>query len=44
MEGDMEFKKAPQAHLDTWNNVTKLVFWSSIGVVVLLILMAATLL
>jgi hypothetical protein len=44
MTGDMQFQNAPKDHLETWGRVTKMVFWSCVGVAVLLVVMAATLL
>jgi hypothetical protein len=43
MIGDMQFKQAPKENLQTWEKVTKMFFWGSIGVAVLLAVMAATL-
>lgn len=43
MSGEMQYKQAPQAHLDTWALVTKMTLWSCIGVTALLVILAATL-
>ncbi|RVU38488.1 aa3-type cytochrome c oxidase subunit IV [Hwanghaeella grinnelliae] len=40
---EMEFKKAPQANLQTWSGVGKMITISSIAIVILLAIMAATL-
>ncbi|WP_425403940.1 hypothetical protein [Hwanghaeella sp.] len=41
---EMEFKKAPQANLQTWSGVGRMITISSIAIVIVLALMAATLL
>lgn len=43
MSGEMQYKQAPQANLDTWALLIKLTKWSCVGIVALLIIMAATL-
>ena len=43
MHDDLEFNKSPRENLDTWGGVKKLILYSSIGVVIVLVLMAATL-
>jgi|GEM_PF-3096322 len=40
---EMEFKKAPQANLQTWAGVGRMIALSSIAIMVLLAIMAATL-
>ena len=40
---EMEFKKAPQSNLQTWSGVGKLIAWSTIAIVIVLLIMAATL-
>jgi len=40
---DMEFKNAPQANLQTWSGVGKLIAYSTVAVVIVLLIMAATL-
>ena len=44
MEQPMEFLSAPQENVRTWANVVRLITWSCIAIVVLLVVMAATLL
>lgn len=41
---DLEFKKAPQANLQTWGGVGKMIAISTVAIVIVLLLMAATLL
>ena len=41
---EMEFKKAPQANLQTWNGVGKLITISTVAILIVLALMAAALL
>jgi len=43
MHDDLEFNKSPRENLDTWGGVKKLILYSSIFVVIVLVLMAATL-
>ncbi|MGE4219293.1 MAG: aa3-type cytochrome c oxidase subunit IV [Alphaproteobacteria bacterium] len=43
MEPEMQFLRAPKEHLETWHGVGRFVLYGSIGVAVLLLLMAATL-
>ncbi len=40
---ELEFKKAPQANLQTWSGVGKLITFSTIAIVIVLLIMAATL-
>ncbi|MDW3207865.1 MAG: hypothetical protein R8L07_20205 [Alphaproteobacteria bacterium] len=40
---DMEFSKAPRANLDTWDGLKKTITWSSVAIVIVLAIMAATL-
>ena len=40
---EMEFKKAPQANLQTWGGVGKMITISTIAIVIVLAIMAATL-
>lgn len=40
---DMEFNKAPRANLDTWDSLKKTITWSSVAIVIVLAIMAATL-
>ena len=44
MEPDMQYLRAPQENLQTWKSVVKLFLVSTIAIVVLLIVLAATLL
>ncbi len=44
MEQPMEFLSAPQENLRTWSHVIRLITISCIGIAVLLIVMATTLL
>lgn len=41
---EMEFKKAPQANLQTWNGVGRLITISTIAILITLAIMAAALL
>ena len=43
MEEDMEFTKAPQANLQTWHGVTRLITISGIAIAILMLIMAGTL-
>lgn len=40
---DLEFKKAPKSHLQTWAGLNRLITVSVVGIVIVLALMAATL-
>ncbi len=40
---EMEFMSAPKHHLDTWAGLNKVVLYSSVAIVGLLLIMAATL-
>ncbi|MEQ8443328.1 MAG: hypothetical protein RIM33_13145 [Alphaproteobacteria bacterium] len=40
---DLEFSKAPRENLETWDGVKKVILYSSIGIIIVLALMAATL-
>jgi len=44
MTDELEFKKAPQANLQTWSGVTRLFVIGVVAIVIVLLLMAATLL
>jgi hypothetical protein len=44
MEQEMEFLRAPQENVQTWERVVKMITWSCISIVLLLAIMAATLL
>jgi hypothetical protein len=44
MEKELEFTKAPRANLETWDGVTALIKYSTIGIVTALILLALFLL
>lgn len=44
MEEPMEYLRAPQDNVQTWSGVVKLITWSTIAIVILLIILAATLL
>ena len=41
---EMDYKNAPNSHLDTWSFVVKLITYSTVGICGILALMAATLL
>lgn len=41
MEEEMEFKKAPRANLQTWSGMNTLIIWSTAGIVIVLLLLAA---
>ncbi|MDJ0684927.1 MAG: hypothetical protein QNJ84_09520 [Alphaproteobacteria bacterium] len=41
MEEEMEFKKAPRANLQTWAGMNTLIIWSTAGIVIVLLLLAA---
>lgn len=43
-EPQMQHLSAPQANIQTWNNVTRLILVSCIAIAILLIVMALTLL
>lgn len=43
MEEELEFKAAPRANLQTWAGLNKLITYSSAGIVILLLLLAAIL-
>ena len=40
---ELEFKKAPQANLETWSGVGRLITYSTVAIVIVLLIMAATL-
>lgn len=44
MEEEMEFLRAPQENIRTWERVTKMITWSCIAIALLLLILAATLL
>jgi len=43
MEEEMEFTKAPQANLQTWAGVTRLITISCVAIAIFLLILAATL-
>ncbi len=43
MEEELEFKQAPQANLQTYSGVNKLIAISVVGIVLVLLIMAGTL-
>jgi hypothetical protein len=44
MEQEMEFLRAPQENIRTWDRVIKMITWSCIAIALLLLILAATLL
>ena len=43
MEQEMEFLRAPEENIRTWERVTKLITWSCVAIALLLLILAATL-
>ncbi len=43
MEEELEYRKAPQANLQTWSGVTRLIIISCVSIALFLLILAATL-